>query len=237
MPCKNRAARARIENLEKATRKTAVRGGSALEHFAAVLQRAQHVTIAAERARECGRKRPKHYLGNSGRNQRRYHQKRRQLAARGFLLVEDWFKKPSGNTALDEPRRNHPDTCDSEVDTDGRPEGQSDGDGNRAGRGGPGGEYLLPTEEEESGSEVESSRSGQAGNILSRKRKNLSQKLSRRGVARQIQGKRHPMRFGVQMRVMINGFTVSGKLTQCLRICRREKYLRTTQRRHRVTGH
>jgi len=45
---------------------------------------------------------------------------------------------------------------------DGRPEGQSDGDGNRAGRGGPGGEYLLPTEEEESGSEVESSRSGQA---------------------------------------------------------------------------
>ena len=172
MPRKNHAARARIENLGKATRKTAVGGGSdednttapvtmlsgsmslgtshvaashqsavlfsvddleicdivgvlhetamglgdddpesefegdgqdpdgneednemtevsALEHFAAVLQRAQDVAIAAERAHECGRKRPKHYLGNSGRNQRRYHQKRCQLAARGFLSVED----------------------------------------------------------------------------------------------------------------------------------------------------
>jgi hypothetical protein len=246
MPHKNRAARARIENLGKATQKTAVGGGSdednitapvimlsgsmslgtshvaashqsavlfsvddleicdivgalhetamglgdddpesefesdhdgqdpdgneeddemtevsALEHFAAVLQRAQDVAIAAERARECGRKRPKHYLGNSGRNQRRFHQKRRQLAARGFCSVEDWFKKPSGNTTLDEPQHNHPDTSDSEVDTDGRPEGQSDGDRNRVGRGGLGGEYPLP-EEEESGSEVKSSRSGQA---------------------------------------------------------------------------
>jgi len=76
---------------------------SALEHFAAVLQRAQDVAIAAERACECGRKRPKHYLGNSGRNQQRFHQKRHQLAARGFLSVEDWFKKPSDNTVLDEP--------------------------------------------------------------------------------------------------------------------------------------
>ena len=52
----------------------------------------------------------------------------------------------------------------------------------------------------------------QAGNILCRKRKNPSQKLSRQGVARQIQEKRHSTRFGVQMKVMLNGFAVSGKL-------------------------
>ena len=115
---------------------------SALEYFETMLQRAQDAVVAAERARECRRKRPKCYLRNSVRGQQRFHQRRCELVARGFLSIEEWFKKkpastgnakPSGNaTSVDESsRHNHLNTSDSEVNMDGQePEGQSDGDVN-----------------------------------------------------------------------------------------------------------
>ena len=64
---------------------------SALEHFSDTLQKAHDLALAAERERERGKKRPKKYNKNSNQTKRRCRQKGRELAAKGFHSVKEWF--------------------------------------------------------------------------------------------------------------------------------------------------
>lgn len=64
---------------------------TALEHFASTLQKAHDLAVAAERAREKGRKRPKTYVGNSVRTKERCRQRGRELAAKGFHSAKTWL--------------------------------------------------------------------------------------------------------------------------------------------------
>jgi hypothetical protein len=70
-----------------------------IEHFNAILFKAQAMAVKAER--EANGEKPKHkrhYTGNSTRTQQYHAQKRRQLAATGQKFIKSWFsreKKPS----------------------------------------------------------------------------------------------------------------------------------------------
>jgi hypothetical protein len=64
---------------------------SALEQFSDTLQKAHDLALAAERERERGRKRPKIYNKNSNRTKCRCRQRGRELAAKGFHSVKEWF--------------------------------------------------------------------------------------------------------------------------------------------------
>ncbi|KAF7361462.1 RNF220 domain-containing protein [Mycena sanguinolenta] len=60
---------------------------SELENFTAVLKRAQEIAVAREREKEKGRKRARHYTGNSRRTQERRAKINRDMRAKGFLSV------------------------------------------------------------------------------------------------------------------------------------------------------
>lgn len=66
---------------------------SALEKFANTLAEAQRVAVEAEDKPLKEYNRPKHYLGNSARQKRRHRQIRRELQAKGYHSVTEWFSK------------------------------------------------------------------------------------------------------------------------------------------------
>jgi hypothetical protein len=71
---------------------------SALEEFANTLAEAQRVAVEAEDKRLKEYNRPKHYLGNSARQKRRQRQIGRELQAKGYRSVKEWFSKRKENT-------------------------------------------------------------------------------------------------------------------------------------------
>jgi hypothetical protein len=70
---------------------------SALEKFANTLAEAQQVAVEAEKKRLKEYNRPKHYLGNSARQRRRQRQIGRELQAKGYHSVKEWFTKRKEN--------------------------------------------------------------------------------------------------------------------------------------------
>ncbi len=66
---------------------------SELEHFSAVLQRAQQIAIQLEKKKEMSRKRktPRHYTGKSLKTSYRHKRARLQLAEKGFLGVFEYI--------------------------------------------------------------------------------------------------------------------------------------------------
>jgi hypothetical protein len=63
--------------------------------FAATLQKAHNVAIAAEKAKHAQNNHPQHYTGHSTRTNQRNAQKQRDLTNRGVKFITEWCcKKP-----------------------------------------------------------------------------------------------------------------------------------------------
>ena len=71
---------------------------SALEKFANTLAEAQQVAVEAEDKQLKEYNCPKHYLGNSARQKRQQRQNGRELQAKGYHSVKEWFSKRKENT-------------------------------------------------------------------------------------------------------------------------------------------
>jgi hypothetical protein len=72
---------------------------SELDAFSQFLSNAQVTAQKAERAREKGRTRPKHYSGNAPRTLRRHKKKGKDLKQAGFLSVHDFIKAKQAEKA------------------------------------------------------------------------------------------------------------------------------------------
>lgn len=80
---------------------------SALEKFANTLAEAQRVAVEAEDKRMKEYNRPKRYLGNSARHKRRQRQTGRELEAKGYRSIKEWFSKRKENPEEPEEPDDH----------------------------------------------------------------------------------------------------------------------------------
>ena len=83
-----------------------------LEMFANTLAEAQRVAVETEDKRLKEYNHPKHYLGNSARSKQHHRQIGRELKAKGYHLIKEWFAKQNKNSAS----RNA--SCNADVGSD-----------------------------------------------------------------------------------------------------------------------
>lgn len=77
-----------------------------LEDYATIMKKAQEVAATEEKARRALNRRPKHYLKNSSRSQRRWAQVRRELAESGQKFIGSFFS--SSHPPVDEEDHDGP---------------------------------------------------------------------------------------------------------------------------------
>ena len=91
-----------------------IREVSDLEMFANTLAEVQRVAVETEDKRLKEYNHPKHYLGNSARSKRHHRQIGRELKAKGYHSIKEWFAKQNENSA---PRNAKP-SCNADVGSD-----------------------------------------------------------------------------------------------------------------------
>ena len=93
-----------------------------LENYCTALHRAQETLSRAEKAQKLSRKRKKHYTKNSGRSQRRFAAKRREIEQKGVQpFIHTFFHRQNSsytNQATDFDEDSGGDDSDSEGDDD-----------------------------------------------------------------------------------------------------------------------
>lgn len=95
---------------------------SDLEKFTNVLAEAQRVAVEAEDEKLKEYKHPKHYLGNSARTKRHHRQIGRELEAKGYRSVKEWFAKQNESFVSEDHSHN------AKADSDEVPGSDSDSD-------------------------------------------------------------------------------------------------------------